>query len=203
MAWLIPMRAASLTVMLVLPSVIAAGQDSVYSTNRGDFPRLAPRGSAAIVDGVARTDLSATDRPADPVEAPSTIAPIITVVSSLAIVLALFCGLVWVSRKFGGRAGSSKPLPASVIRPIGHAMLDPRTKVLLVQCGRRVLVLAQTATGVTPLSEVTSPDEVRELMAMCSAESKAAFETTLRQLESEPIQRGFASPPPKSLFTTA
>ncbi|WP_037247164.1 flagellar biosynthetic protein FliO [Rhodopirellula baltica] len=141
-----------------------------------------------------------------------TIAPLVTVGSSLAIVLALFCGLVWVSRRFGGGSAASKPLSAATLSPLGHIMLDPRTKLLLVKCGRRVLVLSQTSTGVTPISEVTDPDEVRELIASCSGEARAVFEQTMRQIEREPVASGFVERPaasepapskPRRLFASA
>ena len=116
--------------------------------------------------------------------------PLVTVCSSLAIVLALFSALVWAGRRFGGGASTSKPLPASALTPLGHIMLDPRTKLMLVKCGRRILVLSQTASGIQPITEVTHPDEVRELVASCSAEAREVFEKTLREIELEPA-RGF------------
>lgn len=125
------------------------------------------------------------------------IGPLVTVASSLSIVLALFCALVWAGRKFGGGAAASKPLPASALSPLGHVMLDPRTKLLLVKCGRRILVLSQTANGVTPITEVTYPDEVRELIASCSSEAREVFERTLREIELEPV-KGFTEPQPNA-----
>ena len=118
--------------------------------------------------------------------------PLVTVCSSLAIVLALFSGLVWAGRKFGGASAASKPLPASALTPLGHVMLDPRTKLMLVKCGRRILVLSQTASGITPITEVTHPDEVRELVASCSAEAREVFQKTLREIELEPAS-GFTA----------
>ncbi|MCM2370438.1 flagellar biosynthetic protein FliO [Rhodopirellula sp. ICT_H3.1] len=123
------------------------------------------------------------------------IGPLVTVASSLAIVLALFCALVWAGRKFGGGAAASKPLPASALTPLGHVMLDPRTKLMLVKCGRRILVLSQTASGITPITEVTHPDEVRELIANCSSEAREVFQRTLREIELEPV-KGFTDAPP-------
>ena len=123
-------------------------------------------------------------------------APLVTVASSLAIVLALFSGLVWAGRKFGGRASAAKPLPAGALTPLGHVMLDPRTKLLLVKCGRRILVLSQTATGITPITEVTHPEEVHELIASCSADAREAFQRTLREVEREPA-RPSADPVPQ------
>lgn len=148
--------------------------------------------------------------PANPESSRSKMmAPLITVASSLAIVLALFSALVWTGRKFGGRASGSKPLPAAALTPLGHVMLDPRTKLLLVKCGRRILVLSQTASGITPITEVTHPDEVRELMASCSAEARDEFQRTLREVEMETARDFDDAPPPPTarqsgrLFATA
>lgn len=148
--------------------------------------------------------------PANPESSRSKMmAPLVTVASSLAIVLALFSALVWAGRKFGGRASGSKPLPAAALTPLGHVMLDPRTKLLLVKCGRRILVLSQTASGITPITEVIHPDEVRELMASCSADAADAFQRTLREVEREAGRDFSDAPPPPTarqsgrLFATA
>lgn len=148
--------------------------------------------------------------PANPESSRSKMmAPLVTVASSLAIVLALFSALVWTGRKFGGRASGSKPLPATALTPLGHVMLDPRTKLLLVKCGRRILVLSQTASGITPITEVTHPDEVRELIASCSAEAREAFQRTVREVELEHSRDLTDTPPPPTarqagrLFATA
>jgi flagellar biosynthetic protein FliO len=206
------------------PAVIARGGGFPVLEPRSPDTRLQRRNHAieqptyrvADAEGseLAASELS-TDVPLDGTSETSRskmIAPLVTVGSSLAIVLALFCALVWVGRKFGGRSAASKPLPASALTPLGHVMLDPRTKLLLVKCGRRILVLSQTASGITPITEVTHPDEVRELIANCSAEAREAFQRTLREIELEPA-RGFTDPttttPPRSarhsgrLFTTA
>jgi len=156
------------------------GADSVH--DRSDSGT-----AAAAVDRVV-DDLAL---PPEPESSRSKMfAPLVTVTSSLAIVLALFSGLVWVSRKFGGASATSKPIPASALQPLGHIMLDPRTKLMLIKCGRRILVVSQTASGLTPITEVTDPEEVRELIACCSAEAREVFERTLRQIELEPA-RGF------------
>lgn len=190
----------------------------------GGFPALEPRSSdynprPSRLDGdgqgavyrVQETDPGAqqpaihgSDETATGVPLPSApessrskmIAPLVTVGSSLAIVLALFCALVWAGRKFGGGVAASKPLPASALTPLGHVMLDPRTKLLLVKCGRRILVLSQTAGGITPITEVTHPDEVRELIANCSSEAREVFQRTLREIELEPVS-GFTDEPPR------
>lgn len=159
--------------------------ESTYQLAPSLDPPSVPNQSAAI-DGLSLDSQPESSRS-------KMTGPLVTVCSSLAIVLALFSALVWVGRRFGGGVAASKPLPASALTPMGHVMLDPRTKLLLVKCGRRILVLSQTASGITPITEVTHPDEVRELVASCSAEARAVFEKTLREIELEPA-RGFTGP---------
>jgi len=141
--------------------------------------------------------------------------PAVTVTSSLAVVLGLFALMVWLSRRFGNRSLGQTALPSEVLQSLGTAALDARTKINLVKCGGRVLVVAQTATGVFPLSEITSPEEVRHLIAQCQPMSKQSFAQTLQAFEREPAPKGFVgrevpttevNPPRPTrgrLFTTA
>ena len=124
------------------------------------FPSLAPSSNRAGSDsnhGNAKNELAG---------------PAITVTSSLVVVLGLFAGLVWATRKFGSRGMSQGMLPKEVLQSLGSAPLDARTRITMVRCGHRILVMAQTATGVHPLSEITDSDEVHQLTAACLGDSK-------------------------------
>jgi flagellar biosynthetic protein FliO len=137
--------------------------------------------------------------------------PAITVTSSLAVVLGLFAALIWMTRRFGSRGINQAALSGEVLQSLGTAPIDPRTRVTLLRCGNRILVLAQTATGVQPLAEITDPEEVRHLTATCLGDAGRSFVSTLRSIEQEPVQPGFAGsvdPPPAArkrsrLFATA
>ena len=61
----------------------------------------------------------------------------------------------------------------------------------MVRCGNRVLILAQSATGVHPLSEISEPDEVRHLTAACLGNSKKSFDSALQSIEREKADGGF------------
>ena len=65
----------------------------------------------------------------------------------------------------------------------------------MVRCGNRILVLAQNAQGVQPITEITAPDEVRELTAACLGNSKQAFASTLHSIEQERTDEGFLGEP--------
>ena len=55
-----------------------------------------------------------------------------------------------------GRAGEAR----GVVRVLSRTPVTPKQQVLLVQVGRRVLVVADNGTQMNPLSEITDPDEV-------------------------------------------
>jgi flagellar biogenesis protein FliO len=137
-------------------------------------------------------------------------APLVTVTSSLAVVLGLFAALVWVSRKYGSKTMGGA-IPSEVLQTLGSTAIDPRTRITMLRLGNRILVVAQTASGIQPISEITDLDEVRRLTAHCIGDSKAQFSDTLKSIEREPVGEGFLGQPaaaPKnrhrgSLFTTA
>lgn len=116
----------------------------------------------------------------------------ISVVASLTVVLGLFAGFVWMTRRFGGAAANAGALPAEVFANLGSTPLDPRTRITLLRCGSRLLVVSQTATGTTPIAEITDVDEVQAITAACTGESKTQFLETLRKFESQPAAPGFA-----------
>ena len=117
--------------------------------------------------------------------------PTITVASSLAVVLGLFAALVWGSRRFGGGTIQKGSLPKEVMQPLGSTALDARTRLTMLRCGNRVLVLAQSSGTAQTLCEITDPEEVRQVTAACAGTSGKDFSTALRSIEREPISRGY------------
>ncbi|MCD0458384.1 FliO/MopB family protein [Roseiconus lacunae] len=109
----------------------------------------------------------APDAPGDP-NADGNFRPLVTTASALAIVLAIFGGLVWVSRKYGGGAKVGGTMPEDVFRVLGGASLDARTQVRFLRVGNKVLVIGQAQTGdPVTLSEIDDPDEVERITARC------------------------------------
>ncbi|TWU05716.1 FliO/MopB family protein [Stieleria varia] len=126
-----------------------------------------------------------TLRPADASEAPAEIesksilaGPLISTVSSLVVVLGLFAGLVWISRRYGGNQAMSKIAPGSVVQHLGSTQIDAATKILLLKCGGKILVVAQTQAGVQPLCEITDPAEVAKLAEQCLGTTNAEANRT-------------------------
>jgi len=125
-------------------------------------------------------------------EAKDVRGPIFTVTSSLAIVLGLFCGFVWLSRKTTKGRGSI--LSNNVFTVLGTSAIDVRNKATLVKCGNRVLLLAMTPGGVSTLAEYTDPSEVNDLLASTSGDAKAAFSHALHDAGDGQPATGFVDP---------
>lgn len=121
---------------------------------------------------------------ADDAGSGKTTLPLTTVFSSLAIVLGLFGALVWVLRRSGG-AGLAN-VSKDTLQVLGRTPLAPRQNIVLVRCGRRVLVLAVGGTNTSTLAEITDPDEINELLAGCAAGGgRQQFMQTLQAMGQE------------------
>ncbi len=167
-------------------------------SSRPAFPPLVPRSRAVPGD---------SDQAANP-SASEISGPTITVASSLAVVLGLFAGTIWLVRRFGAGARGNRTVPNEAVEILGSSVIDARTKLSLIRVGTRVVVLAQTAQGVHAISEITDLDEANELIATCRGDSKRGFAEQLKSIEREPHSPGFVgsstdSPPPRRLFATA
>jgi flagellar biogenesis protein FliO len=150
--------------------------------HEGSFPLLKPP-----------TDESRVDRDSPELgHRGKTIAtPTITVASSLAVVLGLFAALVWGSRRFGGGTIQKGSLPKEIVQPLGSTAIDARTRLTMLRCGNRILVLAQSSGTARTLCEITDPEEVRQLTAACVGTSGKDFSSALRSIEREPTSQGY------------
>ena len=196
-----PLSAATVFAVLswcVAP--VAVAQQPPVQRVRGGFPALPPPGSDSAP--ASAWQISSSPTPFGPsstdsaaAKSASSMGNAITVGSSLAIVLGLFFAAVWIFRSISGRS-SSTPVVASVLQPIGGYRLDPRTNLTLLRCGRRVLLICQTAGSTTTLAEFNDPDEVAALLAQCDGKSRVAFEKTLESIGRDKHAPGFVDPVP-------
>lgn len=117
--------------------------------------------------------------------------PLVTTCASLAIVLGLFAMVVFLWRRMGSPRGGGV-LPTEAVRPIGHTMIDAKTRLTLIKVGRRIVLTSQTPTGIQAVCQIDDLDEVTELLAMCDPKTRQTFHQTMRQIEREPSQGGFS-----------
>jgi flagellar biogenesis protein FliO len=111
----------------------------------------------------------------------------VTIGSSLGAVLGLFLVMAWVLRR-AAPAGSAW-LPGEVVEVLGRSVLAGRAQVHLVRCGNRLLLLSVTPSGIETLTEISDPDEVNHLTALCRqgrpGSVTAAFRRVLDELAGE------------------
>lgn len=115
--------------------------------------------------------------------------PIVTVVSSLAVVIGLFAALVWVSRKSMRSSAAGRVLPDEALKVLGQKPLGGGSSIMLVRCGRGVMVVGISPAGMHPIAHLTDQDEVRHLEAICGTGGAASFGETLQSMRLEPAPR--------------
>lgn len=94
------------------------------------------------------------------------------VVAALAAVLGLIFFLKWGSRKLFALPAAGRS--TGTVRVLTRSVLAPRQQVMLLQVGRRVLVVADSGSQMTNLCAITDPDEVAALLGQIRSEKEAA-----------------------------
>lgn len=116
---------------------------------------------------------------------------LVTVGGSLAVVLGAFFLLVWFTRRALPKAASG--LPTEAFEVLGQAGLQGRQSVQLLKVGNKIVLIALTAGGAQPLSEITEPAEIERLVAVCRRSRPDGVSEAFRQVLG-PASRDSASP---------
>ncbi len=105
---------------------------------------------------------------------PQNILDLQRILLALAVVVSLIFALRFLGKRFfpGVVAGRG----SGVVRVLSRSVVAPKQQVLLVQVGRRVLVVADNGTQISPLSEITDPDEVALLLGQLTSARPAGQE---------------------------
>ena len=126
----------------------------------------------------------------------STNQALTTVVSGLAIVIGLFLVFVWLTKRAAPK--SMLALPGEVVEVLGRAPLNSKQQMQLVRLGNRLLLLAMSTDSAETLAEISDPDEVERLTAICRQNAPGSVTDTFRQVLAElgntPARGGFIDP---------
>ena len=87
---------------------------------------------------------------------------VVKMLMALALVLAVVVGLYWLARRFMPGQGGVAAGPGGP-RLLGRLALGPKKGLVLVEVGRRVLVLGLAEQGVNLLASIDDPEEVAAL----------------------------------------
>jgi flagellar protein FliO/FliZ len=116
-----------------------------------------------------------------------------TIAGALGVVLGLFFVVAWFMRR--SMPQSMVRLPSEAVEQLGRAPLAGKQNVHLLRIGGKLLLVVVTPFGAETLTEVTDPDEVERLCALCKKNGahgpSAEFRDVLKQFEREPAGPGF------------
>ena len=84
------------------------------------------------------------------------------------IILIVFWGATYFFKQ--KNPGYSASLPNEALEILGRKFLDPKTSILFLRCGNRILIVGRSETGLNTLGEISDAYEVDILTGLCKAE---------------------------------
>jgi flagellar biogenesis protein FliO len=90
------------------------------------------------------------------------------VILALAIVIGLIFSLRWIGHKFFPNAGV--PRSSGAMKVLTRLVISPKQQLLLIQVGKRVVVVGDSSGQMSAISEIADPDEVASMVAQVAAE---------------------------------
>ncbi len=99
---------------------------------------------------------------------------LISVMSSLAIVIALFFGVAYLYRKSISTT-LGKGLPKNVVQVLGRTTIAPRQQLVLVRFGSKLVLVSMLQGEARTISEITDPMEVDQLSGFCESSQTGVF----------------------------
>jgi flagellar biogenesis protein FliO len=119
-----------------------------------------------------------------------------TTIGALVVTLGLFTILVLVMKRVQTNP-KQMGLPREAFEVIGETTIGPKQKLMVVRCGVQALVVGVSPAGIQSVAQIDDPDEAGQFIAQCRGlGSTAEFNKTLREMEKEPVQRGFVANEP-------
>ena len=119
------------------------------------------------------------------------------VVVSLAVVITLIFALRWLSQRMFGKAVASRASRA--VQVLSRNVISPKQQLLIVQVGRRLLVVGDSGQQMNPLCEITDPDEMAALIGQLHEEKRESsghvFGTVFGRAGSDFAEKRNAEPP--------
>ncbi|GAB6165432.1 hypothetical protein JCM19992_14320 [Thermostilla marina] len=90
----------------------------------------------------------------------------ISTLGAVAFVLGLFFIFAWLLRKAGTK--TTVKLPSDAVEVLGQAPFVGKQRLILVRCGRKLVLVAVGDGTAEPLTEITDPQEVDHLAGLCA-----------------------------------
>lgn len=105
---------------------------------------------------------------------------LVTMCGSLALVVGLFLLAAWAVRRT--RPGGTLALPKDVFEVLGRAPLLGRHQVHLLRCGKRLVLVSVTPSGIDTITEIEDQEEVDRLSGLCRQALPDSASAVFRQV---------------------
>lgn len=112
--------------------------------------------------------------------APESGSPMMTIIAALIVVIALILLLRTGLKKMLGGIGATSN--SSVVQVLSRVAVAPRSHVLLLRVGNRVLVVSDSQAGMRTLSQIENPEEVADILTAVSSAKTASATAGFRQM---------------------
>ncbi len=135
-------------------------------------------------------------RPAGSTLAPVSSGDLSRMVVALAAVVGIIFLLRWVARRMALVPGATR---SGAVKIISRSTVSPRQQVLVLQVGKRLVVVGDSGGAMHPLCEITDPDEIAAVVGGSrqeNAEANPKSFTSLFRRASEPFDPGQAEQVP-------
>lgn len=103
-----------------------------------------------------------------PVALPSLGFDITRMLLALAIVIGLIYASRWILKRFYG--GAVSPAGNRVVQVLSRTVLAPKQQVMLLQVGKRVIVVGESNGAMATLAQIDDPDEIAQLVGRLQEE---------------------------------
>lgn len=110
------------------------------------------------------------------------------IAGGLAVVIGGYLSLAWLLRWINPR--SSGAIPREVLEVVGSTALNNRQTLQLVRLGSKLLLMLHGPDGTQSIGEVTDPNEVEHLLAMCGGRAKQASASIMSALAGNNFSTG-------------
>jgi flagellar biosynthetic protein FliO len=167
------LRAVTLLGLLAVALMARAGdaQTSRPSKTTAGTSSIAPPAQPAVEKVIRRSNDSApTTRQSTATKAPTFDTQ--RVILSLGLVLALILVLRWASQKLFGKQIGGRASRA--VQVLSRNPISPKQQLLVVQVGRRLVVVGDSGQQMNTLCEITDPDEMAALIGQLHEEKRDA-----------------------------
>ncbi len=132
-----------------------------------------------------------TSQPKSPTAFGSATVPWMTTISALAIVLGVLFLFYWGMKRLGPK--TNQTLPTEAVELLGSTALSPRQRLCLIRVGRKLVLVAMSADGVEPLTEIDDPVEVDRLVGICASQRSGSATHVFHQVFSQYIHNATAT----------